>query len=100
MKIDKIRKEIDKVDSEITKNIAKRLGLMNKVAQIKYENGFKVINKAREKIVVDKNYQRLKKQGIDDLKLVKKIYNEIIKKSRKIQREVQKEISKKKKNLK
>jgi len=73
---------------------------MNKVAQIKYENGFKVINKAREKIVVDKNYQRLKKQGIDDLKLVKKIYNEIIKKSRKIQREVQKEISKKKKNLK
>ena len=97
--IKKIRKEIDKLDEEFLDIVSKRFELSKKVAEYKYKNSMRIFDNGREKEIIKKGMDKLKKQGFEDAKFIKKLFKIIIKKSRKIQRQVIKELRKSKVKL-
>ena len=52
MKLEEIRKEIDKVDSQIAKLFIERMDLALEVAKTKEENNLAVVNNTREKEIL------------------------------------------------
>lgn len=75
------RKEIDKIDSEICRLIAKRFKITNQVGLYKIKNNLKFEDKKREKEMMDKFSEKSKKLNIDYV-LIQRIFRLIINKTK------------------
>ena len=84
-KLDKYRREIDKINSEIIKLIAARIKVCKKVGEYKKNNGKKVYDKKREREIFKKLDKECGKRRLDK-KFVNKIFKMIIKESKKVQK--------------
>jgi chorismate mutase len=83
-KIIKLRKQIDKADKIISKQLIKRFKVVKQIGLIKKKNKIKVLDKKREQLV------KQKVRGYVNKKLPKKsienIYETIMKETKKIQK--------------
>jgi len=75
MSLEKYRKEIDKIDSKISKLLNQRFKVVKQVGKFKQKNSIKVTDKSRESQVLKK----FKKQEI------KEVFKTIIKQAKKLQ---------------
>jgi len=82
--LEKLRKEIDEYDVELTKVFEKRMETVLKVAKYKKENDIQVLNTSREKEVIEKNISYLKNPDFKDA--IRKYFESIMKISKDIQK--------------
>lgn len=75
--LQRTRQEIDKIDSQISKLLQKRAEKSKLIAKIKKEKNTKIIDKNREKQILEKF----------DTEFEKAVFKKILIESRKIQRE-------------
>ncbi|WP_461206364.1 chorismate mutase [Clostridium sp. DL1XJH146] len=59
MDLDKLRIEIDDIDKNIVELFEKRMKIVEGVAYYKYQNNINILNREREKQVVEKNIKKL-----------------------------------------
>ncbi|MTI47373.1 chorismate mutase [Sporosalibacterium faouarense] len=64
--LEKLRREIDKIDEELVKNFEKRMEVVLRIGEYKKKNGLSVINKSREDDVIEKNINRLKNKELEE----------------------------------
>jgi len=76
--IEKLRKQIDKVDSELIKVLAKRFKITSRVRLLKIENNLPIEDKGRELKIMDKVEKIAKKSKLNP-EPVKEILKLIIK---------------------
>ena len=81
----KLRKEIDSIDSQILKLLAKRKGLARKVRDYKKAHGMPIVVAAREKVVYKTRTAWGKKLGLSPT-MVRNLMAVIIAESRKDQK--------------
>ncbi|MEI6396727.1 MAG: chorismate mutase [Candidatus Taylorbacteria bacterium] len=84
MKLEKSRKEIDKIDIEIVELLAKRRDCSAVIGKYKKENGLKIYQPEREREILEKKADLAKKVGVS-ADLVRKIFRHIFKDSRDVQ---------------
>ena len=63
MDLSEIRREIDRVDAELMKAFLERMELSEQVAAYKLERGIPILNREREKTVLDKANAAAGEQG-------------------------------------
>lgn len=85
MKIEELRKQIDRVDSDLIQMVAKRLKIVEKIAKYKAEKSLEIVDAKREKELLSKWSGLFASEGISDEKFVRDLFGVMIKKSRKIQ---------------
>lgn len=92
MDLQEIRKDIDKIDRQLTELFEKRMELTNQVAAYKIENGKRVYDKQRE----DEKLQTLSALGEDDFQkqAIRELFQQIMSISRKKQYTLVKETDK------
>ena len=90
--MEKYRKKINKVDSEIIKLLAKRRELSREIIRLKNENQSSIRDKSREKELLTQLIELGKKEGLDS-DFVKKVFHEIIDDSVKLQNKILKQKS-------
>ena len=73
-KLENLRKEIDKIDSEIIQLLAKRFKVVKQIGVFKKENKLDVIDNRRFKKVLEKVANIAEKQGISK-DFINDIYN-------------------------
>lgn len=83
--MDDIRKQIDGIDKEIIKLLVKRQELSVKVGKHKTKKDIFIRDRRRETEILENLSSLSKEKGVSPT-LIKKIYIEILKESRKIQR--------------
>ena len=83
--IDDLRKEIDEIDEEILNNLSKRKNLVREIAKLKKSIRLPVMDKDREKNLLDNLKKKAKKIGLDE-KFVGSLYGIILKNSREEQK--------------
>lgn len=81
----KIRKEIDKIDTDLLNLLVKRKKLTIEIGGYKLKNNLEVIQPAREKGMIAKRLALAKEYDLDD-ELIKKIFQAIIDNAVKIQK--------------
>lgn len=81
-KLIKLRKKIDKIDSNLIKIMAKRLKVTEKVKIFKLKNKLPLENKNRELEIMNKNIKLGEKLNLNS-KLIKIILSHIIKEAKK-----------------
>jgi len=88
MKINRIRRKIDKIDRKIIRLLFKRKELAKKISRIKKKNKMEIIQKDREKEVIGKVNDYNKKYGKNKLSplFINNIFKQIILESRKVQK--------------
>lgn len=74
--IDELRKEIDEVDGELVKIIARRMNVVKEIGKFKKENNISALDEKRWQEVLQKVLGTAKKYAISEV-LIKKIYDEI-----------------------
>ena len=82
--LESYRKEIDKIDNEITKLFEKRMNVVLKVAEYKKENNLPIFNEEREKKVIKKNVDRLENK--DYTKEIEEFFINLMKVSKDLQK--------------
>lgn len=82
--INNLREEIDKVDKEILSLIEKRMDIVKKVAMYKKSQGVAILDKDREKQVINKNLGNIKNK--DYSPYIKDIIIKIMEKSKEYQK--------------
>jgi len=82
-KLNKLRKNVDKVDEKILKLLSKRLSLSKIIGNYKNINKIKFEDKNRENQIINKLSSDFKNSNLDKL-FIKEIYGIIFKKSKKI----------------
>ena len=87
MKLDQIRKKIDKIDDQIIHLLVKRKACTLDVGKYKKENGLKIFQPKREQEVLKARSRLAKKYGLDQ-GFIRDIFKSIFKDSRKIQKNV------------
>ena len=90
--MEKYRKKINKVDSEIIKLLAKRRELSREIIRLKNEIQSSIRDIAREKELLTQLIELGKKEGLDS-EFVKKVFHEIIDDSVKLQNKILKQKS-------
>lgn len=88
MRIEDVRKEIDNVDNEIVRQIARRQELAGKIARLKFAQGLPVHDEKRTKAVLDVVFNRSVEAKIDPV-AVQKIFETLVAMSEERQRECQ-----------
>lgn len=88
MRIEDVRKEIDRVDNEIIRQIAKRQELAGRIARLKFSHGIPIHDGKRTKAVMDDIFNRAVEAKIDPVS-VQKIFEILIAMSEERQRECQ-----------
>lgn len=83
--LSKIREEINNLDKEITSLLEKRLSIALDVARYKIENNMAVLDKDREKQVIEKCVGYLENKKYSES--IEKIYIQIMDSSKDIQKE-------------
>ena len=92
MDIEKLREEIDKIDSDLTSLLEKRMNVSKSIGEYKRENGLKVYDGKREQEVIVKNLNRLSDPAL--AQYIENIYTCIMDESKRRQRDIsKKEIS-------
>ena len=81
MNLSDIRKDIDRIDSEMLRLIAERMECSKRVAEYKRENGMAVFDAVREKQILDSLSDRAGEYG----KAVRMIYSTIMEQSKALQ---------------
>lgn len=81
------RNQIDKLDKKLIEILSKRFEIAKKVGVYKKENNIPVLDKSREKDLLDTKEKLAKGAGIDG-KFISGIFKLIIKESRKKQNEL------------
>ena len=89
MELTQAREEIDRIDNEIIKLVAKRLSVAKEIGKLKKSKNLPVENKQREEEVIKNAINNLKANGYDDAKFAKALYAAIMQKSKEIQKEEQ-----------
>jgi chorismate mutase/prephenate dehydrogenase len=84
MKINSIRRKIDKIDRKIVNLVGERFRLVGEIGEIKKKSGLKVFDKKREDSIMETVSEEAKRVGIDE-NMLKKIYKIIFAESRKSQ---------------
>ena len=82
MELEELRKNIDSLDRQIFEILAKRMGIVSKIAQYKKENGVALKQPEREKILIKHNKKIAKGLGISEdfaESICKAIINESLK---------------------
>lgn len=82
--LESYRKEIDKIDNEITKLFEKRMNVVLKVAEYKKENNLPIFNEEREEKVIKKNVDRLENK--DYTKEIEEFFINLMKVSKDLQK--------------
>jgi chorismate mutase/prephenate dehydratase len=85
--MDKQRKKINDIDSEIIKLLAKRRNLSKEIVSFKNENKSSIRDKSREKELLTQLIREGKKSGLDSY-FVSKVFHEIIDDSIKLQNKI------------
>lgn len=88
MRIEDVRKEIDKVDNEIIQQIAKRQELAKKIARLKFSDGLPIHDEKRTKEVLEGIFNQSVEAKIDPV-AVQKIFEILVAMSEERQRECQ-----------
>ena len=88
MRIEEVRTEIDKVDNEIIRQIAKRQELAARIARLKFAQGLPIHDEKRTNTVLDITFNRAVEAKIDPVS-VQKIFEVLIAMSEEKQRECQ-----------
>ena len=83
--IDRLRKEIDRVDSQILKLIAKRMKAAKKIGIFKKKNNMKIVDLKREKELLSKISSKAKRLRLNNI-FTTNLFKTIIKESRKQQK--------------
>ena len=83
--IDRLRKQIDKIDSQLLRLISKRMKVAKKIGIYKKKNNMKVVDLQRERKVLDKISQKARKLRVDP-HLSRKLFKLMILESRKQQK--------------
>jgi len=87
MDLEKIRKQIDKIDDNILSLLAERASLMPDVAQYKLENNIARNQPEREKELISKIIKQSEKYNLNS-KYVQNIFKRIIRESHTIQKKI------------
>ena len=90
-----LRKEINSIDMNIIRLIAKRLRICRKIGLIKAKKGIPVLDRQQEKEMLNKRMQEAEKHSIR-AGLVKNLFSHIISDSRRMQSGIRKEKGKQK----
>ncbi|HOX34543.1 MAG TPA: chorismate mutase [Methanoregulaceae archaeon] len=88
MRIEDVRKEIDQVDREIIRQIARRQEMAGRIARLKFHQGLPIHDDERTRAVLDETFRRAVEAKIDPVS-VKKIFEILIQMSEERQRECQ-----------
>lgn len=79
-KINKLRKQIDKIDDEIMSLLDKRFNISNQIGQLKKESNTTVLDSNREQVIFDKTSKYSHSPELIE------IYKTIMNESKKLQR--------------
>lgn len=77
-KIKDLRLKIDEIDEKLLELIVKRLKTVKEIGKVKRENGIVVIDKDREKEIMDKLTKKAKNSGINP-EVIKKVWKVLMK---------------------
>lgn len=83
--IEQLRKAIDEIDEELLNLLSKRRGFVREIAKLKESLDIPVLDKNREKKILDAISKKAKELELD-VKFIKKLYEIILKNSRKEQK--------------
>ena len=83
--LEKLRVEIDDIDTKICKLFEKRMEVAKAIGQYKKENGLEVLDSKREDIVLEKASKRIKNKNLE------KYYLELVKELMELSKKYQKE---------
>jgi chorismate mutase len=88
MKINEIRRKIDIIDKNVINLLFKRKELARKISKIKKSKNMEIVQKDREKEVIEKANNCNERYGKDKLSplFINNLFKQIIKESRKVQR--------------
>ena len=78
------REQIDEIDREIVALLTKRLGIVKSIADYKKKNNLQVLDKKREKVVLEEKLNLAQKNNLDE-EFVVDIFEKIMEQSKKIQ---------------
>ncbi|MEK6850022.1 MAG: chorismate mutase [Nanoarchaeota archaeon] len=84
--IEKLRKKIDRIDSKIIGLLRDRLNAAENIGKYKKNNGLPIRDFKREKEILNRIAEKARKQGIKDIKKIKKVYAKIMESCRDVQR--------------
>ena len=79
--IEKLRKEIDRIDNNIIELLSKRKNIVKKIAGIKRQENTPVIDKGREQEIINRLKKLSKENGLDE-NFIGSVYRIIINNSR------------------
>jgi chorismate mutase len=85
MKLNTLRSEIDKIDVSLLVLLHNRLVIVKKIGKIKKKNGVKIVDKDREKEIINQLIQKGVVLSIEK-GFIKKIFKIIIKESKMVQK--------------
>ncbi|OPJ57396.1 chorismate mutase [Clostridium oryzae] len=83
-KLDELRDEIDKLDTEILSLLEKRFAACKGVGEYKLENELPILNEEREQQVIEKILKKIKDPYYSDY--IKQIFITIMDESKKLQK--------------
>ncbi len=83
-KLKLLRKNIDEIDAKIVSLLLKREKEVKKIAVYKKRNNLAVVDKQREKEILNKVIKKIKGKSLE--KLIKELFKTIFKYSRKLQK--------------
>jgi chorismate mutase len=84
-KLTKLRNQIDKVDEEFVKTLAKRLEIVKRIGEYKKARGIPALDQKRWDEVLESKTKKAKKLGVDE-NLVREVYESIHKYSLRLER--------------
>lgn len=81
--IDALRNQIDKIDSSLVALFEERMEVVLKIAEYKKKNNMKILNGAREEVVIKKNLDLVKNKNF--ISEVEEFFKSVMKISRSFQ---------------
>ncbi len=78
------REQIDEIDREIVALLTKRFGIVKSIADYKKKNNLQILDKKREKVVLEEKLNLAQKNNLDE-EFVVDIFEKIMEQSKKIQ---------------
>ncbi len=87
MELSEIRKEIDKIDTEIISAISKRVALIPQVADYKIKNNLPRYNPQREREIIESKRKLAQELNVNP-DLVEKVLKDLIEESHRIEKEI------------
>ncbi|MBN1157318.1 chorismate mutase [Candidatus Woesearchaeota archaeon] len=85
MKIDELRKDIDRIDDTIIELLATRNAVSREIGRLKKKEGKDITDKQREIEIIKRLKEKAKEQDLDDM-FIDEIYRIIMSKSKEEQR--------------